>query len=164
MKTAVMETGISDHHKMIFSILKHTFAEEPPRTICFRNLKNFDRIAFNSYLESKMADCTNFYEKFLQVFYDTAQLFAPLKKKIIRCNNKTFMTKRLRKVIMTCSKLGKKYKKKKDTRIWINFKNQRSKCDKILRNVKKEYLSDLNIKGVADRREFGQQFNHFSPT
>ena len=113
MKTAVMETGISDHHKMIFSILKHTFAEEPPRTICFRNLKNFDRIAFNSYLESKMADCTNFYEKFLQVFYDTAQLFAPLKKKIIRCNNKTFMTKRLRKVIMTCSKLGKKYKKKR---------------------------------------------------
>lgn len=30
MKTVVLETGISDHHKMIFSILKHTFAKGTP--------------------------------------------------------------------------------------------------------------------------------------
>ena len=43
MKTAVLETGISDHHKMIFSILKHTFAKRPPKTISYRDLKNFDQ-------------------------------------------------------------------------------------------------------------------------
>ena len=93
MKTAVLETGISDHHKMIFSILKHTFAKGPPKTICYRDLKNFDQKAFNSYLEAKMAACPNSFEKFLQIFQDTVQLFASLKKKIIRYNNKTFMTK-----------------------------------------------------------------------
>ena len=42
MKTAVLETGISDHHKMIFYILKHNFPEEPPKAICHRDMKNFD--------------------------------------------------------------------------------------------------------------------------
>ena len=105
MKTTMLETGISDHHKMVFPILKHTFAKEPPKTICYRDLKNFDQKAFNSYLESKMADCPNFFEKFLQIFQDTVPLFAPLKKKIIHYNNKTFMTKSFRKAIMARSKL-----------------------------------------------------------
>ena len=43
MKTAVLEIGISDHHKMIFSILKHTFAKAALKTICYRDLKNFDQ-------------------------------------------------------------------------------------------------------------------------
>ena len=42
MKRAVLETGTFDHHKMIFSILKHTFPKEPQKTICCRDLKNFD--------------------------------------------------------------------------------------------------------------------------
>ena len=55
MKIAVLETGISDHHKMISSILKHTFTEGPPKPICYRDLKDFDQKAFNSYLESKIS-------------------------------------------------------------------------------------------------------------
>ena len=35
MKTGMLETGISDHHKMIFSISKYTFAKGPPKTIKF---------------------------------------------------------------------------------------------------------------------------------
>ena len=33
MKTSVLETDISDHPKMVFSILKHTFANGPPKTM-----------------------------------------------------------------------------------------------------------------------------------
>ena len=32
MELTVLETGISDHHKMIFFILKHIFAKEPTKT------------------------------------------------------------------------------------------------------------------------------------
>ena len=41
METAVLETGISDHHKMFFFliILKQTFTKALPRTICYRDLK-----------------------------------------------------------------------------------------------------------------------------
>ena len=31
MKTVVVETGFSNHHKMIFSILKHTLAKDHPK-------------------------------------------------------------------------------------------------------------------------------------
>ena len=41
---------------MIFSILKHAFAKGLPKTICYRDLKNFDQKAFNSYLESRVSE------------------------------------------------------------------------------------------------------------
>ena len=76
---------------MIFFILKHTFAKGPPKTICYQDLKNFDQKVFNSYLESKMVDCPNSFEKFLQIFQNTVQLHTV--QLFIRYNNKTFMTK-----------------------------------------------------------------------
>ena len=64
------------------------------------------------------------------------------------------MTKNLRKAIMTRSKLRNKYNKNRTPKNWIIFKKQRNKCVKILRNVKKEYLSNLNVKDVTDSRKF----------
>ena len=49
MKTAVLKTGISEYPRMIFSILKYTFAKGLTQNICYRDLKNFDQKA-----ESKM--------------------------------------------------------------------------------------------------------------
>ena len=59
MKTAGLETGISDHHKMIFFISKHTFPKGPHKTTCYRDLKNFDQKAFISYLKSKNTNFEN---------------------------------------------------------------------------------------------------------
>ena len=64
------------------------------------------------------------------------------------------MTKILRKSITTCFKLRNKYNKNRTPKKQIIFKKQRNKCVKILRNVKKEYLSNLNVKDVTDSREF----------
>ena len=64
------------------------------------------------------------------------------------------MTKSLRKAIMTHSKLRNKYNKNRTPKNWTIFKKQRNKCVKILRNVKKEYLSNLNVKDVTDSRKF----------
>ena len=74
MKTAMLETGISDHLKVICSILKHTFAKGPPKAICYGDLKNFAQKAFNSYLESKMADCPNSFGKPFKTLYNYLHL------------------------------------------------------------------------------------------
>ena len=108
-----------------------------------------------------MTDCTNSFEKFLQIFQDTVQLFASLEKKIIRYNHKTFMTKSLRKAITTRSKLRNRYNKNRTPKNWIIFKKQRKKCVKILRNVKKKYLSNLNVKDVTDSRKIWSTVNPF---
>ena len=62
MKTTVLETVISDHHKIIFSVLKD---KGPPKTICYQYLINFDQKAFNSYQESKLLVYSNSLEKIL---------------------------------------------------------------------------------------------------
>ena len=92
----------------------------------------------NSYLESKMSECPNSFENFFQIFQNTVQLFAPLKKKYIRHENKTFMSKSLRKATMTHSKLRNEHNK--------NMTQEKNDCVKILRNLKKEYLSNLNLR------------------
>ena len=100
----------------------------------------------NSYLESKMSECPHSFENFFQIFQNTVQLFAPLKKKYIRHENKTFMSKSLRKATMTHSKLRNEHNKNMTQENWINFEKERNDCVKILRNLKKEYLSNLNLR------------------
>ena len=129
--------GISDYHKMIFSILKHNLAKGPSKTICYRDLKNLDQKAFNGYLEFKMTACPDSFEKFLQIFQDAVQLFAPLKKKIIRYNNKMFTTKSLRKAIMTHSKLQNKYIKNRTPKTWTIFKKTKKQMCKNSKECKK---------------------------
>ena len=68
------------------------------------------------------------------------------------------MTKNLRKAIMTRSKLRSKYNKSKAPKNWIIVKKQRNKCVKTVKNVKKEYLSNLNVKDVTDSRKFWSTF------
>ena len=46
MKSAACETGISDYHKMIVTLLKSTFAKGKPKTINYRDFNNFDKDLF----------------------------------------------------------------------------------------------------------------------
>ena len=71
------------------------------------------------------------------------------------------MTKSLRKAIVTRSKLRNKYNKNRTPKNLIIFEKQRNKCIKILRNVKKEYLSNLNVKDVTDTRKFWSRVKPF---
>ena len=47
MKSDTCETGLSDHHKMVHSFLRKTFAKGKPKTIYYRYFKNFDQNKFN---------------------------------------------------------------------------------------------------------------------
>ena len=64
------------------------------------------------------------------------------------------MTKSLRKSIMTLSNLLNNYNKNRTPESWMSFKKQRNKCVEILRNLEKDYLSNLNINDVANSRKF----------
>ena len=50
MKTNVFETGISDHHKTIFTIMKLHFTRESPKTKYYRDYRKFDIDYFSSEL------------------------------------------------------------------------------------------------------------------
>ena len=50
MKTNVFETGISDHHKMISTIMKLHFTRESPTAKYYRDYRKFDIDYFSSEL------------------------------------------------------------------------------------------------------------------
>ena len=55
---------------------------------------------------------------FEDIFINTLNTYVSIKTKIIRANNKQFMTKALRKAIMTRSRLMKVYLKNQNTTNW----------------------------------------------
>ena len=78
----------------------------------------------------------------------------PLRKKILRFNHNTFMSKALRKAIMHRSKLKNIYNKKRADVNWTNYKRQRNFCVTLLRSTKKEYFQNLNVKDLSDNKKF----------
>ena len=76
---------------------------------------------------------------------------APLKMKTVRANDSPFMTKPLRKAIMTRTRLRIKLRTDEN---WKAFKKQRNKCVKLLREAKNSYYGNLNLKLLTDNRKF----------
>ena len=54
--TLSYETGISDHHHLIFSIMKTTFASEELKKFVCRNYKTFSYESFKNDLMAKTGD------------------------------------------------------------------------------------------------------------
>ena len=52
--TVAISAGLSDHHKMIVTVLKTSFKKSKPRIITYRRYKNFDRNDFRDGLRSEL--------------------------------------------------------------------------------------------------------------
>ena len=119
MKTNIFETGISDHHKMISSIVKLHFTRESPKTkyyskfdIDYFNVKLSRQLdsVFCSIKENVDYEELNDFSRFHRVSLNLLNIHAPLKKKILRGNNPS-MTKTVRKAIMIRSRLKNRFHK-----------------------------------------------------
>ena len=149
------ETDISDHHKVVSTILKSGSFKGTPKIKIYRPYKNFELENFDRILKDKLEKLMNHsYAEFEKVFLKELNKHVPLKKKVLRHNNNTFMTKELRKEIMLRSKLKNKFNKERNHINWCNYKRQRNYCLSILRKSKKEYFNSLNMKQVSDNKLF----------
>ena len=70
-------------------------------------------------------DGTISYSEFEDHFLKTLEVHAPIKKKVVRANDKPYMTKSLRKAIMRRSYLKNKYLKYKSPDLDRAYKKQR---------------------------------------
>ena len=80
--------------------------------VFYRKYKNFRNDLFRSELENELSnyDINNIeHDIFLGTFLKTLDKYAPMKKKYLRANHATFMTKEVRKAIMMRSKLRNKF-------------------------------------------------------
>ena len=100
----VIETGLSDSHRMTISVLKMHFRKLPPKIISYRDLKKFDNERFMDSLQHTLGQESFDWSKNLDELYEICHTIfnthARKKKKYIRGNNKPFMTKAYSKAIM----------------------------------------------------------------
>ena len=102
-------------YQILLTVLKTTISKSKPREIHYRDYKKFDSLKFNvdlknAFAHEKIESCI----KFDEVFMTVLNRHAPLKKKILRANHSSYMSKTLRKAIMRRSYLEKKYFQKKN--------------------------------------------------
>ena len=108
--TTAVETGLSDHHKLIVTVLKNEIPKIAPKIIKFRNLKNLDDARFKNELVDRLSEYdigykdgnTNdvknaniSYEIFHNIFMGLNNKYAPLNTKYLRGNHALFMSKLL---------------------------------------------------------------------
>ena len=124
MKSATFETGLSDHHKLITTILRKTISKGNSKKMFYRDYKRFDQKKFETELKLKLNSQTNLsYSTFQAVFLEILNKIAPVKVKVLRFNNNAFMTKSLRKAIMLRSRLKNNFNKQRSDENWNSYKN-----------------------------------------
>ena len=100
--SGVIETGLSDFHKMTVTVMKTTFEKLKPNIIHYRDYRKFSNNKFRENLISHLStenirvDCNDM-EKFLQICIKTLDELAPQKKKYSRGNNIPFINKTIKK-------------------------------------------------------------------
>ena len=79
---------------------------------------------------------------------------APLKTKYVRANDGPFMTKNLRKAMMSRSNLRNKLNKNKTLEANLAYKRQRNLCTSLVKKAKREYYANLNPSVISDNKKF----------
>ena len=155
--TCTVETGLSDFHKLVVTVLKLYFPKQKPNIQTFRDCKRFQNDLFRSELDyelSKLDVCNLELEHFLNIFIEILNKHAPIKKKYLRANQGESMSKELNKAIMTRSRLCNKYLKEKSADSKIAYAKQRNYCVNLLCRTKKKYFANINISSVTDNKKF----------
>ena len=163
-QTTTVETGLSDFHKMVVTVLETTFPKRGPTVINYRNYKNFNEIAFRIDLRGELGkiESSNLnYTSFDATFNRVLEKHAPIKKKLMRANDKPFMTRPLRKAVMLRSRLRNRYNKDQTVENWNKFRKHRNSCVKLFRREKRNYYNNLNVSLVTDNKKFWKTVKPF---
>ena len=137
--TNVFETGISDHHLLICTMLKSTYTKMEPKFFSKRCFKNFSEQSFLQDLKQGLSNTGNFSD-FNNEFKNTLNNNAPIKSSKVRGNTKPHVNKILRKEIMKRSNLKNIANKSGKIDDKKRYKIQRNVVTKLNKKLKKLIL------------------------
>ena len=155
MQSKSFETGFSDHHHMIYTILKTTFIKLHPKKIIYRDYKNWSQVRFEDELRQSLVSAhPSVYGTFESIFMRTLEANAPTKTKIVRANNKPHVNKELRRAITrrsTLKNIANRSKREEDIR---KYKDQRNLGVKLNVKAKKQHFTSIQSKTIDNEKKF----------
>ena len=102
--SGMIETGLSEFHKLVMTSFRSTYEQLRPTKIQYRGYKKFNEADFLKDITDapfdkclKIRDSEAAYDSFKDTFLSIANKYAPLKTKMIRGNQAPVMTKELSK-------------------------------------------------------------------
>ena len=143
--TSSTETGLSDHHHLISSMMKTKFEKEESKVLVYRNYKNFNFNSFKSELLSQFHHNNVTFTSFENNFVNVLNQQAPKISKVFRGNQKPHLNKTLKAAITKCSRLKNKANKSQLPADLSKYKKQRNSLVKLNKKHKKEYFENLNV-------------------
>ena len=156
--TSTIETGISDFHKLVVTVLKMSYNKQKLKIIQCRNYKTFNEQLFRIELDKELAK-TDLSKaelaEFRNEFAPVLNKHAPIKYEYIRANNSSYLTKSLSKEIMLRSRLRNKFLKTKTGESKQLYNKQRNLCVTLLRKAKRSYFVELDNRILKEN--FGKQ-------
>ena len=112
--TSTTFAGLSDCHKLVLTVLKTTFSKNKPKELFYRDHKKFNFSDFNDELMAIFSrNAVRSCYQFDQIFLNVLDKYAPMKRKLLRANHLSYISKPLQKAIMRRSHLEKVYYKNK---------------------------------------------------
>ena len=155
MKSQSFETGFSDHHHLIYTILKSTFVKLPPRNIRYREYRNFCAEEFQRDLDIKLRDTIpTDYQALHSVTESVLQKHAPLKQRMVRGNNKPHVKSDMRKAIMTRTRLKTRANKSGNDEDRKKYKQQRNLIVSMNRKAKRDFYHSVDINAIDNDKKF----------
>ena len=155
----VLETGLSDFHKMTLTVMKVFYKKQNPNIIKYRNYKNFDNNSFMIDVKDKISQISgeneiSFFDLFKNKVFQVFENHVPLKTRYVRANQAPFITKKLSKEIMIRTRLRNKFFKTKKETDREKYNKQRNYCVSLIRKEKNNYFSNINTRDITDNKRF----------
>ena len=151
--TTTTFTGLSDCHKLVLTVLKTTFSKNKPKELFYRDYKKFSFSDFNDEIKTIFSRNTvgSCYQ-FDQIFLNVLDKHAPMKRKLLRANHSSHISKPLRKAIMRRSHLEKVYYKYKSEKSFKAYEKQKNFCSRLYKKERKRFFNNLNPHFVTDNK------------
>ena len=163
LKSQSFETGFSDFHHMIYTVLKTTYTKIPPKVVKYRSYRNFSEPEFLGDMTASLAAIKpETYDEFENVIKQALDKHAPVKTAIHRGNNKPHVHKEMRKAIMKRTRLKNIANESKSEDDFQRYKTQRNLVVKINRVAKDNFMPVSIPRLWAEIKSSGKHSNRFS--
>ena len=145
-----------------YNSLENVFQQTEAWDRVFWNYKKFDHSIFREALNTELLkyDLNNVeYDTFQEILVSLLHVYAPLKKKHLRANHASFVTKELRKVIMQRTRLRNIYLKQRTEPIRLHIISKEINVLTILKKSQRFYFESLDVKFFKDNKKFWKEIS-----
>ena len=162
----VIETGLSDFHKMSLTVMKVFYKKQRPKIIRYWNFRNFDNELFINEVKNSIEQeyCQNQsleFGSFKKKVDNILQKHAPLKKPYVRANQAPFVDKNINKHNMKRNHLCNSFLDTKSDIDRKAYNTQQNLYVRLIRQTKKQCFSNLNTNVVTENKTIWKTLKPF---